>query len=287
MRRRPPHQLRDNSAGAALVAVLLVLSLLTVLAMSVVSATRRHGQLGKAALATAVEQELLDSSLRLAILTLGGAGNAGGCGDTLPITVFDRAVGVTLSCESGRADLNKASADLLTAMFAGNGVPVEQAASFANRIIDWRDADDERGRGGAERDDYLGSARKSGPRNAPFESVAELRQVLGLESLEADMLDGFTVYSHAPDVREQAAVPVALRALQWADARQLGGRRWLAEAAETSTMGAPSRSLAGEAVRMNACAPPPANAYCRVATVRFTGNESRPALVFAWQTLAG
>lgn len=287
MRRRPQAPPRKRSSGAALVAVLLVLSLLTVLAMSVVSATRRHAQLGKAAVATAVEQEILDSAIRLAVLTLGGAGNAGGCGDTLPMTVFDRTVGVALSCESGRVDLNMASADLLTAAFAGNEVSVEQATSYAARIVDWRDADDERGTGGAERDDYLGSGRKSGPRNAPFENVAELTQVLGLERLDGSMLDAFTVYSHAPDVREQAAVPVALRALQWADAKQLGGRRWLAEATETSAMVATSRSLAGEAVRLKACTSPPTDAYCRVATVRLTGNESRPVLVFAWQTVAG
>lgn len=78
--------------------------------------------------------------------------------------------------EAGCIDVNHAPAEVLAAL---PGMTPEIAAA----IIDWRDADDvpDAG-GGAERNDgaYAGAAVAYAPRNAPIETLAELRLVRGV-----------------------------------------------------------------------------------------------------------
>jgi general secretion pathway protein K len=255
-----------------------------VLALSVVEATRRHGQLARNSFDVVQDQELADSAIRLAILELSSpASQAASRGVTgRAFDIFNRSIAVGLDYESGRVDLNAAPLDLLTAVFAGNQFSEVAARELADRITDWRDADDERAAHGAERSEYLQAGRTSGPRNGSFESVPELAQVLGLERLNDELLDAFTVYSHSTSVREDTAPPVVMRALSWADAQQFGGHRWLTGEPRAAQF-EQARSLAGEAVRLRACVPSIA-ALCRVAIVRFTGSTQRPVQVFAWYT---
>jgi general secretion pathway protein K len=93
---------------------------------------------------------------------------------------------VRLIDENGKVDLNQADASLLTALLVrvGEGqVGQEQAARFAAAIVDWRDPDQlTQPAGGAEDQDYEGAERPYGAKDAEFESVAELEQVLGFTS---------------------------------------------------------------------------------------------------------
>jgi type II secretory pathway component PulK len=77
---------------------------------------------------------------------------------------------------------------------AGNGFDEQHARGLAAKIIDWRDGDDRRGEAGAERDHYRAAGRTSGPRNGPFETVSELKQVLGMEQITDELLAALTVY---------------------------------------------------------------------------------------------
>ena len=49
-------------------------------------------------------------------------------------------------------------------------------------IVDWRDKDDVRLPHGAEIDDYRAAGMAYGPRNSPFETLGELRLVLGVKA---------------------------------------------------------------------------------------------------------
>jgi general secretion pathway protein K len=59
------------------------------------------------------------------------------------------------------------------------GVGGRDADAVTDAILDWRDPDDQRRPRGAERSDYE-RAGKVGPRNGPFATVEELREVMGV-----------------------------------------------------------------------------------------------------------
>lgn len=262
-------------------ATLCLLSLLTVLCLSVMHAARRHGQLARASFDTIRQRELADSALRLAIIELSAPPprtasiSVGG----RTFDVFGESASVTVMFEAGRIDLNYADEFLLAAAFGGNGFDEQEAHDLAAKIIDWRDVDDTRRDGGAERDDYRDAGRTSGPRNGPFETVSELKQVLGTDEITDPLLEAFTVYSHSPTVRQDVAEEIVVNALRWAQGKQLAGRTWLSPEASS---GKQYPSLAGEVLRMEACTQARME-VCRTAVVRFTGNRHDPALVFQWR----
>lgn len=77
--------------------------------------------------------------------------------------------------EGGKIDLNTASGEQLAALGE------EMTDDLAAAIVDWRDADDETTPGGAESDYYLRRPEPHEAKNAPFETVGELRMVAGID----------------------------------------------------------------------------------------------------------
>jgi len=180
------------------------------------------------------------------------------------IELFDRTIDVRVEHEAGRVDLNATEAPLLATVFVAGGLDAEVAATFASRIIDWRDADDERSAGGAERSDYAIAKIGYGPRNGPFESVGELQQVLGLSELSSSILDAFTVYStRSPTISREYAHPL------------------IREAVNSSSP--TPQSLIGQAVRVHACTRSYDLMVCRAAVVRLM-HGSPAFLIHAWYT---
>lgn len=259
----PKHRRRhaDHERGMALVAVLCVLSLLTVLAVGALEVTRRHGQLAHRSFEVVQASELADSAIRMALLQITAPGEQAAShpiSNPTTVRVFEQSIEVRIERETQRADLNAADEALLASALSSQGMDDADARALAARIVDWRDIDDEAGIQGAERTDYRRVGR-SGPRNGPVETVSELRQVLGAESVTDQMLRAFTVYSHAK-VAESAAADGS--AEPWHEPGM----------------------LAGEAVRLSACATELRTVVCRVAIVRLTGNRAQPALIYSWTT---
>jgi general secretion pathway protein K len=91
-------------------------------------------------------------------------------------------IAVLVRDEAGRVDLNTADERLLGALIAGLGVAPDQARRHAAAILDFRDADNARRPDGAEAEEYQQAGRTAGPKNAPFDAVAEIDQVLGLDA---------------------------------------------------------------------------------------------------------
>lgn len=273
------------SSGMALIATLCLLGLLTVLCLSVVYTTRRHGQVAAASLQHMHDRELVDSALRLAIVEFAApspaiAGNSVG---TRSIDVFGRSIQVTVEFEAGRIDLNTANDLLLVAGFAGNGYSEPEARRMAARIIDWRDADDMTSEQGAERNEYRLAGRSQGPRNGPFETVSEVHQVLGGERIDTGLLEAFTVYSQSQQVNPELAPARVVASLQWAQRQQLGGRTWRGDITSLAAIRQYS-SLTGEVLRLQACTSTNARSRtCRVAIVRLTGNRSEPVMIYLWR----
>lgn len=103
---------------------------------------------------------------------------------------------VSVTDAAGMIDLNTASRELLGGLLSAAGVENEALNRLVDAIEDWRDPDDLRLPNGAEYDDYQAAGRKAGPKNAPFDSVEELQQVLGMTpALYARIAGALTVFS--------------------------------------------------------------------------------------------
>ena len=90
-------------------------------------------------------------------------------------------VDVQIQDEQGKVDINAADPALLTALFVALGVERDTATHVASAIVDWRDADSlTQPQGGAEDPEYAAAGLPYGAKDAPFETVAEVEQVLGM-----------------------------------------------------------------------------------------------------------
>ena len=108
----------------------------------------------------------------------------------------DAEIEIAITDDSGKIDINSASGDLLTNLFMGRGVPMEQAQALSDAIQDWRDPDDLKHPNGAESADYKAAGLSYTPKNAPFDTVSELQQVFGMTyDLYQKIEPGITIYS--------------------------------------------------------------------------------------------
>lgn len=111
----------------------------------------------------------------------------------------DATVEVTIVDENGKVDLNQADATLLSALMRALGAEQAHAQRLAGAIIDWRDTDLLTQPSGAEDNDYEAAGLPYGAKDAEFESITELEQVLGMTpELYADLAPHVTVFSGQP-----------------------------------------------------------------------------------------
>ncbi|MDJ0980552.1 MAG: type II secretion system protein GspK [Kiloniellales bacterium] len=233
--------------GIALVAVLWIIVLLAAMAISFVGTIRTETTVTRNLVDNAGAQALADAGVYRAILALyrsfeevGLGGEAGllaaqdeaaaatpeEAADASPVESgalrFDGSpylwpfeegvVQISIQSEAGKIDLNAARDDLLIGLLRANGV--EQPGVLIDRIADYRDADQDRRPQGAEDADYDAAGLSQGAKDAPFESVEELQQVLGVSrSLYDRLAPALTVYSEARGIDPLTAPAAALRAL--------------------------------------------------------------------------
>ena len=291
-KRRRSQVSAKRSKGVALLGVLGIVALLTLMATAVATSSLSHRRAAESHARSVQALTLADSAIRLVLLQLHETPSqeqARMVGAPFSARVLSAPVQIEIERDAGRIGLNAAGSDLLFSALAAHGWPENEAERMAARILDWRDADDELRRGGAERREYTNAGLGYVPRNGPFETVEELRQVIGGERLSPEFLSAFTVYSHSDLPLEESANDSALRALSWADQRQLRGRRWIhtnvtsgVPSSTGSETGAGIRSLHGEVVRIRACAEWITVTVCRQAAVRLSGKPESPFQIFAW-----
>ena len=139
-----------------------------------------------------------------------------------PFTVM-----ATVTPESGKIDLNAAGDELIEGLAAVAAEAVgrdDQAAlAVAHAILDWRDPDRERRLAGAEADDYAALGRIGRPRDGPFQFVAELRSVIGVdEALFAVLAPALSVHHGEPEPAVEPTLPLVRAALDRARGLGLG-----------------------------------------------------------------
>lgn len=152
---------------------------------------------------------------------------------------------ITIVDEDGKVDLNQADVGLLTALLVATGVEQAQAGRLAAAIADWRDPDLlTQPAGGAEDPDYASAGLPYGAKDAEFESIAELEQVLGMTpELYAMLAPHVTVHSGRSRPEPAFASAEVLTALGM-DGEQMieQRRRW------DPTTGQPPPGVGGEAL---------------------------------------
>src|SRR5690606_15677465 len=111
-------------------------------------------------------------------------------------------------------DLNLANEELLVGLFASVGVEFDDALALSDKIQDWRDPDEEVRLAGAEDSDYFSAGYAYGAKDAPFDTVPELLQVMGLDyDLYRKIHPAITVYSGQGNLNLAFAPKEALMAL--------------------------------------------------------------------------
>ena len=117
--------------------------------------------------------------------------------------------------EAGKFDLNAAEPASLSALMRVLGTDPAQADAVAAAIADWRDGDDlTQPLGGAEDPQYAAAGLPWGAKDAPFETVAEVEQVLGMTpALYAALAPHLTIHSGLPLPDARFAAAPVLRAI--------------------------------------------------------------------------
>lgn len=197
--------------------------------------------------------------------------------------------------ESAKVDLNAAPVLLLKGLFQAAGATDPEA--LADAVVDWRDADDLRGPNGAESQDYLAAARDDGPANAPFESIDDLRRVLGMnETLFRRLEPLVTVHSQQPGVNGTIAPRGVLLALPGTTPEMVDGyleqrRLVLAQGLPAPAFGPaqqfPSRTSGAVFTVQVAVELGDNTRFFREAVIRLTGDRKVPAINLAWRSPVG
>ena len=189
--------------GFTFLVVIWALSILIVLSLVFGASVSTHLKTTRNAIDNARAEALADGGVQLAVLDLSAwraravqkarfarDGRPDRCslgnGDWLSIAVED---------EVGKVDFNTADERLIGAALLAAGVAEDDVARHAQRILDYRDSDNDRRPLGAEIEEYRDQGR-AGPKNQPFDAIEEVEQVLGVPPGLAEALRPYaTIYS--------------------------------------------------------------------------------------------
>jgi len=209
--------LQNGQHGAALLLVLWLLVLLTALVGSFALSARIEAMLGRGLARDVVAAAAARAGVDVAIWHLHAADPAQrwvADGRAYEWEFGTATVTLRVLDETGKVDVNAADAPLLAALIRAIGVPAARADALAAAIVDWRDADDLSLPQGAERAQYIAAGLPYAPRNAPFETLAELQLVLGMEAgVYARLRPNVTIHTGLPLPNPRLATADVLTAL--------------------------------------------------------------------------
>lgn len=224
-----PQPLAAHARGIVLIAVLWICAMVSILATGFAYATRNEARLNAAVVDRARAAAAAEAGVQRLLVLLrkppaAGAGMA-------PLQHYDLHfdgvdVQVAVASEAGRIDLNAAPPALIEGLLrraaeAVNSLDGSRAQALAAAILDWRDADDRTRRNGAESNEYRALGR-AGPRDQPFISVSELRQVAGIDrEVYAFIAPLVSVASQSSRIDPRAAARDTLLAVPGLEAPQV------------------------------------------------------------------
>jgi general secretion pathway protein K len=268
---------RRSEQGLALVAVVWVIALMAVMALDVLAAAGAEDRSASDRGERARMEAAADAGLALATRHLLASGPQPGSRELAEQEIAFDGTRLTLRFENeaGKVDLNAAPPVVLRALFTALEVPPAAADRLVAAVLDWRDGDDSPRQGGAEWDDYRRAGLTVRPRDGEFQSVAELRHVMGMTpELFARIQPSVTVHSRRAEVDRAAASPLVARVGSGSG----GGVPRLAPPSARPS----DASAAGGVFRITVTAERPGGRFVRSAVVRLTGNPADPYWVQEW-----
>lgn len=198
-----------QTKGFALVSVLWLIVLLSVLAMGLSYASRQSTHAMISLVGGTQARYLAEGGVQLVIMNLLSRNPADRLladGEVIDVELPGGLVEITVSDESGKIDINGAREALLARLFYSLEVEQPIADALADAIADFRDDDDLTRLNGAEDPDYLAAGLPQGAKDAPFTSVDELQQVLGMTpDIYQAMLPYVTIYSRHQGINPEVA----------------------------------------------------------------------------------
>ncbi len=118
-------------------------------------------------------------------------------GRSYSVTFEDTVLDIQVTDETGKIDINVADELTLSALFESVGIEEQgRRDELVDAILDWRDPDDLVRLNGAEDDDYDAAEYPYGAKDAPFDTVGEIQQVMGMSyELFTRIEPSITVYT--------------------------------------------------------------------------------------------
>jgi len=204
---------------------------------------------------------------------------------TARVFIFDSiAVRVAVQDELGRVDLNAASAATIRQVFLGQGMDLDSASRLADRVADWREPLGPGRLNGGSDADYKAAGRSYFPRHAPFQTVDELRLVLGMTpAFFARVKPAFTVYSKRPTFDPEVATPQALLVLYPNDPEKIVELLRERTQAAANGLAGPIVPGPGRVFTVSAELQLRGHDFHRSAVIELTGDPKRPYFALAWQ----
>jgi general secretion pathway protein K len=209
-----------KSAGYALVLVLWMIALLSLTVATSTRSQRVETTLANIDHHDARARALAESGIWLALADF--LAQEAEAAPSFRASFEDAEIAVRIRPANTRIDLNAADASMLDALLRSVSVGAEERADLVDRIVDWRDADDERSARGLENRDYASLSLDYSAKNAPFYTVDELRYVPGVtEALFRRVGGALTVFGGDSSVDVALADRDVLLALPGVDSAEV------------------------------------------------------------------
>jgi general secretion pathway protein K len=214
---------RAGEGGFALVLVIWGVGLISLIAISVITAERFRILATANLIQSASAEALAEAGVNLVRADLISA-LSGGLVNGFRLTTNgtplfcvmpgDSFAALAVEDEGGKIDLNTASPKLMSALLRGFGAGLDESEHLAAAITEFSQASRNAVLDHVVLAAYVAEGRKYGPKKAPFESVLELDQVIGMRpDLLRAILPYVTVHSRQPGVDRRVAAPALLAAL--------------------------------------------------------------------------
>lgn len=285
---------KNKQNGMALVIVLWMLALLTLLAAGYSRMMRTETMLISQHVQLAEARAMAEAGVWLAIqdlLAMEVDRKWLSDGREYTFSWYEGGISLQLQDEAGRIDLNTARAELLHGLLQDSGIDEAEAIGLLQAIMDWRDRDNLPRTAGAEDKDYRLAGRNYGAKDGPFNSVEELRQVLGMnDSIFAAVEPALTVYSHQPGINPVVAPREALLAIPGIDdtaiEAYLAAKASSGTAEELFTGSTDNRFLSpirDQVIRVHSTGTRGENQVLLEATVLLSRNQDDPFSILAWR----
>lgn len=286
----------DSEKGVALVSVLIVISILSIIATSLLFTESVSYRLSQNSISRDKADALTEAGVSRAILALLDQRpdrRWQADGDSYDFEFSGTRMKIRIEDEFGKIDINTANDELLKGVFRAAGLNAQAADTMLQRLLDWRDQDDLHRLNGAEASAYRAAGHSYKPRNGPLQTVDEIQMIMGMTpKLFARIEPALTVYSGRTDIDQRTAPREALRALSEMDEEKIEKIFTARFARKTLQAGKRGSKLnmnnalnpmsGGRAVTIRVELVTDNLEYVREATVRFTENSSQPYWILKW-----